>query len=391
MKLLVKMFSKLANWSFLGAIVLVFNLFLLDIYSIYPCDWPCPDCSDENFVKVMILSDPHLLGKRKGHPVDQFTREWEMSIAFQLAKSIRKPDVIIFLGDLLDEGLTVDENGFDKYVDRFEKIFSIEDPIEKIFIVGNHDIGFHDRVAAYPYLRKRWEKAFNSSLAKLVTIKGIKFISINSMAIEGADFSLVQEMENYLSVVDEQLTKSNLPGDPILLLHFPLYRINDDICHEIDSQKGQDRLNNFTPGVESLSKRTSDNLLERYRPRLIFNGHIHSGCVVNHTKHDSQEWTVASFNWRNRQDPNYLLLQISPNDHSIVKCFLPTEISIVITSILCLITLCVSTKIMGKLVDSHSPKSQPKSKPKDNKKKDKENHKPVSKGEIKKRKSKEKN
>ncbi|XP_015794577.1 metallophosphoesterase 1 isoform X1 [Tetranychus urticae] len=364
MKFLFSAFFKLISWSIICLLILLLNLFLLHFTSIYPCDWPCPDCKDDKWLRVMILTDVHLLGKRKGHPVDQFVREWEMSIAFQTAVKLRQPEMVIFLGDLLDEGLTVDQDDFNKYVERFKRTFPMTEETKKIFIVGNHDIGFHDRVAYYPYLRKRWEKAFNSSLADITTVKGIKFITINSMAIEGDGFDLVQETKENLLRVEDSLKKSDLPGRPIILQHFPLYRKNDDICHEIDSQKGKDRFHEFNPGLECLSPKVSEMLLNKFKPRLIFNGHIHSGCVVNHTKYDAEEWTVASFSWRNRQDPNFLLLSISPDAYAIRKCFLPSEINIVLTSLICLIFFYFSSKFRNYFMNSISSQQETKVQPK---------------------------
>ncbi|XP_015789816.1 metallophosphoesterase 1-like [Tetranychus urticae] len=364
MELLFSAFFRLISWSLICLLTLVLNLFLLHFISIHPCDWPCPDSKDDKWLRVMVLTDVHLLGKRKGHPVDQFVREWEMSIAFQTAVKLRQPEMIIFLGDLLDEGLTVDQEDFNKYVERFNRTFPMTEETKKIFIVGNHDIGFHDRVAAYPILRKRWEKAFNSSLADIMTVKGIKFITINSMAIEGDGLDLVRETKENLLRVEDKLKKSDLLGRPVMLQHFPLYRKNDDICHEIDSQKGIDRLHKFNPGVECLSYKVSEMLLKKFNPRLVLNGHIHAGCVVNHTKYDAEEWTVASFNWRNRLDPNYLVLCISPDSYAIRKCFLPSEINIVFTSLICLIFFYFSSKFRKCFMNSIASQQKTKVKPK---------------------------
>ena len=42
-------------------------------------------------------------------------------------------------------------------------------------------------------------------------------------------------------------------------------------------------------------------------PRLIVSGHTHHGC---HRIHDNgvPEWTVASFSWRNKKGPSFLLV-----------------------------------------------------------------------------------
>lgn len=42
-------------------------------------------------------------------------------------------------------------------------------------------------------------------------------------------------------------------------------------------------------------------------PRLVVSGHTHHGC---HRIHDNgvPEWTVASFSWRNKKGPSFLLV-----------------------------------------------------------------------------------
>lgn len=50
-----------------------------------------------------------------------------------------------FVGDLFDEGLWSSESDFSSYVQTFNYLFSVQEPIKLYAIVGNHDIGFHYR------------------------------------------------------------------------------------------------------------------------------------------------------------------------------------------------------------------------------------------------------
>jgi ethanolamine phosphate phosphodiesterase len=52
--------------------------------------------------------------------IDRFIRR-----SFYLAVSIYKPDVIIFLGDLMNEGSSSSDKEYEEYKSRFDSIFPI--------------------------------------------------------------------------------------------------------------------------------------------------------------------------------------------------------------------------------------------------------------------------
>lgn len=304
-------------------ILLPLHLFVMNFVQLYTsCNWAIPE--QKGLLNALILTDPHLLGNRKGSKIDQYIRESEMSASFRVAKFLFKPELIIFLGDTLDEGLTATPSEFDDYVKRFSWVFPLDESDKRIIIPGNHDVGFHDHASQFePYLRTRFERAFNATLADTFTIKGIRFVTVNSMALEGDGCSLCRLTDEKLANVANSIPKD--PNNrPVLLQHFPMYRKNEANCKEIDSYYGEDReRQQYTPGVECISPQATNKLLTLFNPRLSFNGHIHCGCITQHL--NTTEYTVASFNWRNRPDPNFLLLQLSKDKHFISKCFLPHE------------------------------------------------------------------
>lgn len=51
----------------------------------------------------------------------------------------------------------------------------------------------------------------------------------------------------------------------------------------------------------------SPQLLQWFKPRLILSGHTHSGCEVLHDN-KYPEISVPSFNWRNRNNPSFILV-----------------------------------------------------------------------------------
>jgi hypothetical protein len=50
-------------------------------------------------------------------------------------------------------------------------------------------------------------------------------------------------------------------------------------------------------------------LLEYLDPRLIVSAHTHHGCYRLH-ENGAPEYTVASYNWRNKKAPSFLLVRL---------------------------------------------------------------------------------
>jgi hypothetical protein len=55
-------------------------------------------------IHFLLVSDVHLLGSRKRLWIEQLWIDWQASLAYQSALYTARPDVVIFLGDQLDEG-----------------------------------------------------------------------------------------------------------------------------------------------------------------------------------------------------------------------------------------------------------------------------------------------
>lgn len=93
--------------------------------------------------------------------------------------------------------------------------------------------------------------------------------------------------------------------------HFPLYRLNEELCFEWDSATGSDRTDIMKEEYDCLSKNASIYLYNTLSFREAWSGHTHYGCIYNHHfDAEVKEYTVASFNYRNRNDPNYILVII---------------------------------------------------------------------------------
>ena len=313
------------------------NEFLVYYVSFWlSCQWPAapdgqpPPTKQAACLRTLVLSDTHILGRKRGHFFDRLRREWQMYRSFVTADTLFQPDAVLVLGDLLDEGLIASDEDFAAYVQRFHSVIPIREQTKSIVLVGNHDIGFHDRVLYFePKLRQRFEKAFNASLVQVDHIPhsshNYTFVSINSMALEGDGCSLCSQAEARVRRVGESL--SRVDQRPILLSHFPLFRTSDESCGEADSADEEDKGIPFRPSVDCISEESSQLLISSLKPRLVLVGHTHNGCILRHrfAGVEVTEHTVASFSWRNRANPSFLLLSVCPTDVLVSKCFVPNE------------------------------------------------------------------
>ncbi|XP_048968910.1 metallophosphoesterase 1 isoform X3 [Canis lupus dingo] len=253
------------------------------------------------------------------------------------------------------EGIMLSEGWADD-VRRFQKIFRHPQHVQLKVVAGNHDIGFHYQMSTYKI--KRFEKVFNPE--RLFSWKGINFVLVNSVALEGDGCHLCSEAERELIEISHKLNCSReepgsslcrglqpLPGSaPVLLQHFPLYRSSDANCSGEDAAPLEERGIPFKERYDVLSQEASQKLLWWLRPRLILSGHTHSACEVLHGA-GVPEISVPSFSWRNRNNPSFIMGSMTPTEYALAKCYLPYEDTV-------LVTYCVAAGFLVVLMLVHS-------------------------------------
>ncbi|XP_077580002.1 metallophosphoesterase 1 [Stigmatopora nigra] len=290
-------------------------------------------------LRAMVLSDTHLLGAVGGHWFDKLRREWQMERAFQTALWFLQPEVVFILGDIFDEGKWSSQKNWEDDVRRFNKMFRHSGDTELVVLVGNHDIGFHYEMDWFKL--QRFEKVFNASSTRMMTKNGINFLLVNSVALHGDGCPICQSVEKELARISGDLDCSLQnsaegcedahvypPTAPIILQHYPLYRVSDAGCTGEDAAPPEERKLLFREKYDVLSKEASQKLLQWFKPRLILSGHTHSGCEVLHDN-KYPEVSVPSFSWRNRNNPSFILVSVSPGSYALSKCFLPEESTVI--------------------------------------------------------------
>ncbi|XP_037040194.1 metallophosphoesterase 1 homolog [Bradysia coprophila] len=311
-------------------VVVIYNEFINYYVTLAQCNWPSTVRADH--VKAIIVADIHMLGPFRGHWADKLRREWQMHRAYQTSITLFRPDVVFILGDLFDEGQWVDGKQFQEYVQRYRRLFYTDPQRTRVFgALGNHDIGFH--YVTSPRLINRFENVFNNTDdTVLVTVKGVHFVLINSVRMEGDGCHLCQEavkkVENISSTLKcaQGLTKCKNKdaigaySRPVLLQHFPTYRPTDSNCLDSDSEEFEA----YRERWEVLSIESTKWLGKMLNPRVAFSGHSHNYCRVKNLL-DIEEYTISSYSWRNKNNPKFLLALFTPNDYHVAVCGMPQE------------------------------------------------------------------
>lgn len=102
----------------------------------------------------------------------------------------------------------------------------------------------------------------------------------------------------------QQSDKLPFYSRPVLLQHFPTYRSSDKECEESDMPESGE---SYRESWEVLSKDATKFLEKQLNPRVAFAGHSHHYCR-SRNMWDVDEYTIASFSWRNKQNPSFLLV-----------------------------------------------------------------------------------
>jgi ethanolamine phosphate phosphodiesterase len=273
----------------LNPLLIIFSIllmtFLYNEYLIYwqvllDCKWPKISISSHDsstsvhHLNLMIISDTHLLGSRQGHWFDKLRREWQQHMAFQTLRKLLKPDFIIIVGDLTDEGKWCSDAEWNYYERRALELFNTETSTadknevktQLLVVAGNHDVGFH-----YDMTEKklnRFNRSFKSKYIRLYLPENkedLIFVFLNSMALENDGCKFCNEAQKQLNQVNKTLDclkmlsapgnsesissvckgikdinklKSRKYSKPVLFTHFPLYRKSDRDCpNDIDTEK----------------------------------------------------------------------------------------------------------------------------------------------------------
>ena len=177
-------------------------------------------------LNVLFFSDPQIQGTLWELPVVQRVtiRDADAYLwkTFQLARRFLSPDLVVVLGDLLDEGYPASAGAFEDYAARFRRIFAAPATVPLALLAGDNDIGGEG--GDEPITRKhtdRFERHFGS-LDRSFRVRGQLFVQLNVLPLMSANatFRGPRCRELVLEVV-RRIGGPFKGAYPILLMHVP--------------------------------------------------------------------------------------------------------------------------------------------------------------------------
>ncbi|KAG1659909.1 Metallophosphoesterase 1 [Nymphon striatum] len=112
-------------------------------------------------IKFLVIADPQLIGYNE--VVLGWFQRWDsdkyLEKTFYAARKHFNPDLIIFLGDIFDQGFKASNEQFKCYIQRFSNLYKIQE-LEKVAIIpGDNDIGGEGEEIFNPISEKRFLKS----------------------------------------------------------------------------------------------------------------------------------------------------------------------------------------------------------------------------------------
>ncbi|XP_068211355.1 metallophosphoesterase 1 homolog [Palaemon carinicauda] len=235
---------------------ILFNEWLM--YVVKALRWPDITDIEEDNVRVLIAADPQILSTdtEPHFPLNLLTT-WDadrfVSRGFHLAVWRTKPDIIIFLGDVMDDGSISNDNSFHQKVEHFKSLMYIPSYVKHtIYVPGDNDIGGEgpDKVTLHKV--QRFYQEFNQSY---------------SVSYKFLEFTQMRVMDDYDGMPNFSEEENTIR---ILLSHIPLLPITRKVIKE---------------------------KISRHYPSFIFSGHEHDSFHFVATKkelHAQEFWPLKA-------------------------------------------------------------------------------------------------
>uniref|UniRef100_A0A182NPW2 Calcineurin-like phosphoesterase domain-containing protein n=1 Tax=Anopheles dirus TaxID=7168 RepID=A0A182NPW2_9DIPT len=249
--------------------LILYNEYLIHIYHSF--QWAELECETDSCVKILFVADPQILGNtfdRKlywplanldsDRYVYQGFRHMHLKRTYKRVVQHTTPDVICFLGDLMDEGSVASDVQFADYFTRFVNIFSQPTASTLMFYIpGDNDIGGEGLETIKSDRVLRFKQYFNEQ-DELTVESMVRFVNVNR-----------------ISMTIPPTTAPSIPEQPlqaytVLLSHLPILRWTDPFTYKV---------------------------IDDLQPNVIFSAHEHKSLhVKTHRNRLSQGVTYVPLN-----------------------------------------------------------------------------------------------
>ncbi|TFK73948.1 hypothetical protein BDN72DRAFT_813488 [Pluteus cervinus] len=322
-----RLYSKpvLINVSRLLLIVVLFwgevGVFL---WSVASCRWPDAVGVTKSVTRLLLLSDPQLQSAGSFFSLEQSRERLYLKKGWHAVAHLR-PDVIVFLGDMLAHGkLMKREIDYEHYSQDFMTLFAPPWKTTIHYIPGNNDVGMGTAASNPRALRHYYSKYFQP-LNQEVVIQNHRFILLDAPGLVDEDYhragvgvpfdAWTPQLGGAIEFVHNKSTSAGTSHQPVILLsHIPLYRPEAASCGSL-REVGTIRRGVGVGYQSTLGKQTTEFLLESLHPAIVFSGDNRDYCEYNHITsglESVREVTVKSFSLsRHIRRPGFQMVTLS--------------------------------------------------------------------------------
>lgn len=228
------------------SIARVFFVFVLCVvvFNEYICFWwaflrwpnlaKSMPAQDDDHLRVLFVADPQIIGYYNDHalfsPITRWDSDKYLQKSFGLAFGHVRPDAVIFLGDLFDEGSLATDDEFGDYVARFKKIFPLPRSVKTAFLPGDNDVGGEGKDRFSEEKQRRFESYFGKFVETFFTLKFVDFIPIRFNYVEVFDMTahevVAKKLKAPVRVVLNHFTMLRCHASPHIINRAPVHVMN---------------------------------------------------------------------------------------------------------------------------------------------------------------------
>uniref|UniRef100_A0A1I7YJI1 Metallophos domain-containing protein n=2 Tax=Steinernema glaseri TaxID=37863 RepID=A0A1I7YJI1_9BILA len=174
--------------------------------------WNVPS-PEPGAARFLIVADPQLIGYQDEHwlvgPFARWDSDRYLGRSFQLAMTVLKPDVVVFMGDLMDEGVKMSQKEWAATLSRFQSVYAMAEHVQKIYLPGDNDVGGEYEPVS-PKLLERFRTAFpNKFDASRLGLGKISFTETNVMNGEQRNLSPAESNQTFRIVLSHVLVTTS--------------------------------------------------------------------------------------------------------------------------------------------------------------------------------------
>jgi len=291
--------------------VVAYNEFL--VYMNAYRSWPTID--QKQRLKILFVADPQIQG---ANDMDSYflgiITRWDsdryLSKTYSWAKYAYKSDVIVFLGDLMDEGSQGSDSEYQTYATRFKSIYDTK--AVKIYVAGDNDVGGEGSDPVTAEKIRRFKKTFPSRANFLFQLNPNRVIQRYDLSDEDG--------------------KEKHPIIEIIPANALTFKSSDEswfgVSREIHPNVKFRIVVSHMPILPSPNPSFSKEVMNYLKPSVIFSAHDHRGLDYSVSKsfQGRPYGNVTLFTQKKSEEdldePN--IIQIHAEDQRIHEVIVPT-------------------------------------------------------------------